>query len=219
MQAQAEATRIAEREIHRLVEKYGKETIVTAFSEVQDYVETLTRQRVSKLPNGTWETEDYIDVDPALGEGLIPIRVKMTIEGDSDPLRPIGVASEVAFDVPQRLLRRRVRRDRRRHEDPVPGHPAQLRLLPRRHPRPWPERDSRQRGVADALCRLLLRALREDHELDLRALGGPDARAGDGVHVQPRVSARRRPRRSLRGAPVLHVVRLDGRRLGRAQRP
>jgi N-methylhydantoinase B len=83
MQAQAEATRIAEREIHRLVDKYGKETIVTAFSEVQDYVETLTRQRVAKLPDGTWETEDYIDVDPALGEGLIPIRVKMTIEGDS----------------------------------------------------------------------------------------------------------------------------------------
>jgi N-methylhydantoinase B len=83
MQAQSEATRIAEREIHRLIEKYGKETMVTAFSEVQDYVETLTRQRVARLPNGTWETEDYIDVDPALGEGLIPIHVKMTIDGDS----------------------------------------------------------------------------------------------------------------------------------------
>ena len=83
MQAQSEATRIAEREIHRLIEKYGKETMVTAFSEVQDYVETLTRQKVAKLPNGTWETEDYIDVDPALGEGLIPIHVKMTIDGES----------------------------------------------------------------------------------------------------------------------------------------
>ena len=37
---------------------------MTAFSEVQDYVERLTRQRVAELPDGTWETEDYIDYDP-----------------------------------------------------------------------------------------------------------------------------------------------------------
>jgi hypothetical protein len=77
--AQAEATKVAEQEILRLVEKYGK---VTAFAEVQDYVEQLTRQKVSELPDGTWETEDYIDQDPSTEEGLIPIKVKMTIDGD-----------------------------------------------------------------------------------------------------------------------------------------
>ena len=82
LHAQAEATRVAEQEILRLVEKYGKETITTGFTEVQDYVERLTRQRIAELPDGTWETEDYIDYDPAVGEGLIPIRVKMTIDGD-----------------------------------------------------------------------------------------------------------------------------------------
>ena len=82
MQAQSEATRVAEQEIVRLADKYGVETIKTAFAEVQDYVEKLTRQRISKLPDGVWETEDYIDVDPAAGEGMIPIRIKMTIEDD-----------------------------------------------------------------------------------------------------------------------------------------
>jgi N-methylhydantoinase B len=82
LEAQAEATRVAEREILRLVEKYGKPTIMTAFSEVQDYVEILTRRRIAEMPDGVWETEDYIDYDPAIGEGLIPIKVKMTIEGD-----------------------------------------------------------------------------------------------------------------------------------------
>lgn len=82
LHAQAEATRVAEQEILRLVEKYGKDTITTGFTEVQDYVERLTRQRIAELPDGTWETEDYIDYDPARGEGLVPIRVKMTIEGD-----------------------------------------------------------------------------------------------------------------------------------------
>ena len=81
LQAQAEATRVAEREILRLVEKYGKPTIMTAFSEVQDYVEILTRRRIAEMPDGVWETEDYIDYDPSIGEGLIPIKVKMTIEG------------------------------------------------------------------------------------------------------------------------------------------
>jgi N-methylhydantoinase B len=82
LHAQAEATRVCEREILRLVDKYGIDTIMVAFDEVQDYVERLTRQRVAELPDGTWETEDYIDYDPDRGEGLVPIRVKMTIEGD-----------------------------------------------------------------------------------------------------------------------------------------
>ncbi len=82
LQAQLEATRVAESEILRLVHKYGHDTILTAFREVQDYVERLTRRRIETIPDGVWQTEDYIDYDPSVGDGLIPIKVKMTIEGD-----------------------------------------------------------------------------------------------------------------------------------------
>ncbi len=82
MQSQAEATRVAEREMLRLVGKYGKETVVTAFADVQDYVERALRRRLAELPDGEWETQDFIDRDPAGGEGLIPIKVKLTIKGD-----------------------------------------------------------------------------------------------------------------------------------------
>lgn len=82
LQAQSEACRLAEREIQRLCDKYGVETIKKSFAEVQDYVEDMTRQRISELPDGVWETTDYIDVDPDEGEGLVPIKVKMTIDGD-----------------------------------------------------------------------------------------------------------------------------------------
>ena len=82
MRAQAEATRVAEKEIQRLVEKYGVKTVLSGFAEVQDYVERATRQRIAEVPDGTWESEDYIDRDPAGGEGLIPIKVKLTIQGD-----------------------------------------------------------------------------------------------------------------------------------------
>lgn len=82
MQAQAEATAVAEREIVRLCDKYGVETIKTAFQEVQDYVEVLMRARLAELPDGTWYAEDYIDQDPKLEEGLIPIKIKFTIDGN-----------------------------------------------------------------------------------------------------------------------------------------
>lgn len=40
------------------------------------------RQRIADLPDGTWESVDYIDRDPGAGEGMIPIHIKMTIKGD-----------------------------------------------------------------------------------------------------------------------------------------
>lgn len=82
MMSQAEATRVAEGELLRLVGKYGRDTVVQGFAEVQDYVERATRQRIAALPDGTWETVDHIDRDPAAGEGMIPIRIKLTIKGD-----------------------------------------------------------------------------------------------------------------------------------------
>ena len=82
LRSQAVATQVGENQLLQLVDKYGIETILTAFEEVQDYVEYMTREKVKKLPNGTWETTDFIDMDPEIGDGLIPIKVKMTVKDD-----------------------------------------------------------------------------------------------------------------------------------------
>ncbi len=82
MQAQAEATDVAAREILRLVGRYGKDTVVAGMAAVQDYVERTVRGRLAALPDGSWETVDYIDRDVSAGEGMIPIRIRMTIQGD-----------------------------------------------------------------------------------------------------------------------------------------
>jgi N-methylhydantoinase B len=82
LRAQAEATLAGEREIQRLVEKYGRATVLAAFAEVQSYVERVTRARLAALPDGSWCSEDYMDRDPAAGEGLVPVKVRMTITGD-----------------------------------------------------------------------------------------------------------------------------------------
>src|SRR5258707_1806172 len=82
IQAQTQATLFCEREILRLVGKYGRDTVETGLAAVQDYVERSAHQRIAALPDGEWETVDFIDRDPAGGEGMIPIRIKMTIKGD-----------------------------------------------------------------------------------------------------------------------------------------
>lgn len=80
--AQIEATRVAEQELFRLIDKYGSEDVVAAFGEVQDYVERLTRARIADLPDGEWETADHVDFDPGGDEGLVTVKVKLTIKGD-----------------------------------------------------------------------------------------------------------------------------------------
>ncbi|MDX1784902.1 MAG: hydantoinase B/oxoprolinase family protein, partial [Roseovarius sp.] len=75
-------TQVAERELQRLVEKYGRDQVTQGMDAVQDYVERSVRQRIADLPDGTWEAVDYIDRDPGAGEGMIPIHIKMTIKGD-----------------------------------------------------------------------------------------------------------------------------------------
>lgn len=80
--AQAEATRVCEREIQRLVDRYGVDVVVAAFAEAQAYVERVLRRRLADLPDGQWEAMDYIDVDPRGGEALVPIKVGVRIAGD-----------------------------------------------------------------------------------------------------------------------------------------
>ncbi|EMY35105.1 N-methylhydantoinase [Arthrobacter crystallopoietes BAB-32] len=81
LHAQSEATAVCEREVLRLVAKYSKDIVVSAMQETQDYVERIVRRRLESLPQGQWETVDYIDFDPGKSEGLVPIRIKLTLDG------------------------------------------------------------------------------------------------------------------------------------------
>jgi N-methylhydantoinase B len=96
LRAQAEATLAGEREIQRLLTRYGRDTLLAAFAQVQDYVERVTRARLALLPDGTWTGEDYMDRDPDAGEGLVPIKVRMTIAGDEIEFDLTGTHPAVA---------------------------------------------------------------------------------------------------------------------------
>lgn len=81
LHAQSEATAVCEREVLRLVERYGIDTVILAMQETQDYVERTVRRRLTELPRGTWSTVDYLDLDPGAEEGLVPVEVTLTLDG------------------------------------------------------------------------------------------------------------------------------------------
>ena len=83
LRAQAEATRIGEQYLFRLIKKYGVRTVLAAFEECLNYVERLTRAKIRRLPHGTWETDDYIDMDPDGEEGLVRVHVGLEVKKDS----------------------------------------------------------------------------------------------------------------------------------------
>ncbi|MBC3764238.1 hydantoinase B/oxoprolinase family protein [Quadrisphaera oryzae] len=96
LHAQSEATAVCEREVLRLVDTYGVDTVTSAMAEVQDYVEDIVRHRLAELPDGTWEAVDHLDADPGRPEGLVPVKVRMTISGDTVTYDLSGSAPAVA---------------------------------------------------------------------------------------------------------------------------
>lgn len=82
LHAQVETTAVGEHRLHELIAKYGRDTVRAAFGETQSYVERMARAAIAALPDGTWTSVDHIDSDPDDDEGLVPIRLSMTIRGD-----------------------------------------------------------------------------------------------------------------------------------------
>ena len=121
---------------------------MTAFGAVQDYVEKLTRARIADLPDGTWETEDHVDFDPGGEEGLVTVKVKLTIDGD-EILYDLNGSDPAIKIVPQLRRGRGVQRRDRLRQDVPAGDPAQLRLLPRDQGRRRTRGHDRQRGLAE----------------------------------------------------------------------
>ncbi|MBI5441125.1 MAG: hydantoinase B/oxoprolinase family protein [Deltaproteobacteria bacterium] len=94
LQAQFEASRLIDRRVRELCERYGVETLHLAFEEQFNYTERLMLAELAALPDGSWEFEDFGDQD-VMSPGKPPIRVhcKLTKKGtqltfdwsDSDP--------------------------------------------------------------------------------------------------------------------------------------
>jgi N-methylhydantoinase B len=82
LSAQVAATGIGERKFVALVEKYGGwKTVKRYLGELMDYTERLTRAAIRKLPDGSYEFEDFLD-DDGFSTDPVKFHIRITIKGD-----------------------------------------------------------------------------------------------------------------------------------------
>ena len=81
VRGQVAALHFGEREFMRLVEQYDVEELLSYQEELLDYTETLTRNIIRTMPDGTWSFTDYLDDD---GFDPEPIAIVITITKKDD---------------------------------------------------------------------------------------------------------------------------------------
>lgn len=94
LEAQLATCAMGERELLRIVDKYGLATFGQFLADFLDYGERLTRNEIAAWPDGRYEFTDYIDGD-GFDESPIPIRVAITVKGDHLDVDFSGSAPQV----------------------------------------------------------------------------------------------------------------------------
>ena len=82
LNAQVGSVMTAARRIQSLIDRYGADRLTRYASELLDATERRVRQMIEAWPDGVYEGESLIDSD-GLGNENIPVRAKVTIDGDS----------------------------------------------------------------------------------------------------------------------------------------
>ncbi|WP_142861076.1 caprolactamase subunit beta [Salinigranum halophilum] len=105
LNAQHGAVQIGERHLHRLVDRYGLDTVNACFDRLLDRAEEAMREEITGIPDGTYEgTVPLEDSGHGLGEVDITARVTITadeahVELDSPEQLPYYINSYAANSV------------------------------------------------------------------------------------------------------------------------
>ncbi|MGF7158756.1 N-methylhydantoinase B [Rhodoligotrophos appendicifer] len=104
LNSQIGACRIAENRIKKMIEKYGKETVLTCIDLNLDRAERRMREQIAQLPDGDYVYEDYLEYfDDGVFDPVL-MKLKLSIRGDeivadfagSNPQVPGPVNSSLA---------------------------------------------------------------------------------------------------------------------------
>ncbi len=75
------ANRTGERRLIEVVQKYGWNEVGRYVTEILNYSERMTRHAISRIPDGIYEAEDFLDDDGITGKP-VAIRVRIQIRSD-----------------------------------------------------------------------------------------------------------------------------------------
>ena len=82
LNAQIGSVMLAARRIESLLAEYGADRLMAVVSEILAATERQVRQFISSWPDGVYQGESFVD-DDGFDSKLVPIRAKVTIDGDS----------------------------------------------------------------------------------------------------------------------------------------
>ncbi|MEN3280975.1 MAG: N-methylhydantoinase [Solirubrobacteraceae bacterium] len=98
LRAQIAAHRLAEERIGELVERRGRDVVLTAFEQVLEYAERRTREALREVPDGTYTADGEIEGDGATDDDL-PLKVAVTVDGDALTIDFEGTSEQTAGNV------------------------------------------------------------------------------------------------------------------------
>jgi N-methylhydantoinase B len=104
LRAQRSALRVGELRLVELVQRYGRDTVLTAMDEIIARSEASVRAAIGEIPDGVYTFQDFLD---DYGPGTEPLRVQVavTVAGDhvtidydgSSPQTPSGMNSYINY--------------------------------------------------------------------------------------------------------------------------
>jgi N-methylhydantoinase B len=101
IKAQIASLNVAERRLHELVARYGREVVSIGIEDLMDHAEQRSRELINKIPDGDYSFIDYMEVDVA-GAGQVRIKLNLQIRGTDMILDFEGTDYQVqaAFNLP-----------------------------------------------------------------------------------------------------------------------
>jgi N-methylhydantoinase B len=81
LNAQIGSLRVAERSVHRLLDRYGRDLVDEAAQELMDYSERWMRSEIAAIPDGTYAFAAEME-DDGVVERPVKFHVEVTVDGD-----------------------------------------------------------------------------------------------------------------------------------------
>jgi N-methylhydantoinase B len=82
LRAQVTAVKTGERRFLELVERYGRDAVLSSITAIMEHSDRSARARTRSIPDGLYEAESYMDDDGIDIGTPVPIRVKVEVNGD-----------------------------------------------------------------------------------------------------------------------------------------
>ena len=96
LRAQITAVKTGERRFLELLDRYGRDAVLSSIRDIMNHSEAAARARTRSIPDGVYEAESYMDDDGVEIGKRVPIRVRVVVKGDAMTIDLSQVGAQVA---------------------------------------------------------------------------------------------------------------------------